>query len=169
MTDNESTGAEAMGSYSLDDETQTQGEFLLDEPGVEDPLDTGYSPPERTRGVTAHGTTVSEQQEGEDIDERLHQEEPDPNTAYGDPDDADYSGGTDDAGLQWEDSETGYREEDEFVDSDQVGDARSGRLLAPDEGTSEDADSDVVASDVGVDGAPASAEEAAVHLVDDEQ
>jgi hypothetical protein len=42
---------------------------------------------------------------------------------------------------------------------------RAGRLVAPDEGAHGDAESDAVASDVGVDGGGASAEEAAIHLL----
>jgi hypothetical protein len=45
---------------------------------------------------------------------------------------------------------------------------RSGRLVAPDEGAHNDAEDELVAEDVGFDGAAASAEEAAVHVVDDE-
>lgn len=51
---------------------------------------------------------------------------------------------------------------------DEVGDARAGRLVAPDEGTGEDVDKDLVGTDVGIDGAGASAEEAAVHRLDEE-
>ena len=42
-----------------------------------------------------------------------------------------------------------------------------GRLVAPDEGAHGDAETDSVASDVGIDGGAAGAEEAAVHLTDD--
>jgi hypothetical protein len=52
---------------------------------------------------------------------------------------------------------------------DQVGDERSGRLVAPDEGTGEDVDSDLIGSDVGIDGGAASAEEAAVHSLDEDE
>jgi uncharacterized protein DUF5709 len=44
-------------------------------------------------------------------------------------------------------------------------DARAGRLVAPDEGFGEDEESDEVARDIGIDGAGASAEEAAVHVI----
>ncbi|MEU2590358.1 DUF5709 domain-containing protein, partial [Streptomyces albidoflavus] len=40
--------------------------------------------------------------------------------------------------------------------------------VAPDEGAHEDAEKDIIAEDVGIDGAAASAEEAAVHLVDED-
>lgn len=48
-----------------------------------------------------------------------------------------------------------------------MGDLRSGRLVAPDEGAHEDEESGLIASDVGIDGAAASAEEAAMHIVDE--
>jgi len=57
-------------------------------------------------------------------------------------------------------------ESDEFFDSDEVGDERSGRLLAEDEGYGPDLEKDEVAEDVGIDGGAPSAEEAAVHIVE---
>jgi hypothetical protein len=39
--------------------------------------------------------------------------------------------------------------------------------VAPDEGAHEDEESRLLATDVGIDGAAASAEEAAVHIVDE--
>ena len=49
-------------------------------------------------------------------------------------------------------------------------DARElGRLVAPDQGFGEDVDADRVADDVGIDGGAASAEEAAVHVIEDEE
>ena len=55
--------------------------------------------------------------------------------------------------------------EDDFVGD---GDRRAGRLVDPDEGVREDEEKDLVAEDVGIDGAGASAEEAAMHVVTDE-
>jgi hypothetical protein len=49
-----------------------------------------------------------------------------------------------------------------------VGSERAGRLVAPDEGLGVDVDSELFGDDVGIDGAGASAEEAAVHVVEDE-
>jgi hypothetical protein len=40
--------------------------------------------------------------------------------------------------------------------------------VAPDEGSHFDLEEELVASDVGIDGGAASAEEAAIHVVDDE-
>lgn len=53
-----------------------QPEDTLDDRGVDDVLDEGYSPPERPRGVTAKGVTPRDEIEGETIDERHAQEEP---------------------------------------------------------------------------------------------
>lgn len=47
-------------------------------------------------------------------------------------------------------------------------DPRAGRLVAPDQGFGEDVESDEVARDVGIDGAGASAEEAAMHVIESE-
>ena len=52
------------------------------------------------------------------------------------------------------------------LDDGEVGNVRAGRLIAPDEGAGEDEDSEPYADDVGIDGAGASAEEAAMHVVD---
>ena len=59
--------------------------------------------------------------------------------------------------------------ETEFPQRGEVGRARAGRLVAPDQGFGEDADAELVADDVGISGGAASAEEAAVHIIDDEE
>jgi hypothetical protein len=87
-----------------------------------------------------------EPRDHESLDELLSEEEPDPDMQIGDDDDP----GSD-------------LSEDEVV-----GDRRAGRLVAPDEGVDEDDESDLLARDVGIDGSAASAEEAAVHIIDDE-
>jgi hypothetical protein len=160
MTDHESTGPESLGSYSLDDEDQLQPEDTLDDRGVDDLLDEGYSPPERSRGVDAFGTTLSEQRQGESIEQRLAHEEPDPSNAFEDPlADSDMVGGDDPDAIA---------AEDDFFGNSEVGDRRSGRLVAPDEGAHLDTESDMLATDVGIDGGGSSAEEAAMHIIDDE-
>ena len=160
MTDRESTGPESMGSYSLDDEDQLQPEDTLDDRGVDDLLDEGYSPPERPRGVDAFGTTLAEQRQGESIEQRLAHEEPDPANAVDDPlADSDMVGG---------DDEDAIAAEDDFLGDGEVGGRRSGRLLAPDEGSHGDTEPNMVADDVGIDGGGSSAEEAAMHIVEDE-
>ena len=50
----------------------------------------------------------------------------------------------------------------------EVGDDRAGRLLAPDRGEYADTEKDLIGEDVGIDGAGASAEEAAVHVIPDD-
>ena len=53
-------------------------------------------------------------------------------------------------------------------DSRASGTERAGRLVAPDQGIGEDEDKELIAEDVGIDGAASSAEEAAVHVVPDD-
>ena len=162
MTDRESTSSkdtESMDVYDLDDEDQLQPEDTLDDRGVEDLLDEGYSPPERPRGVDAFGTTVAEQRQGESLEQRLAHEEPDPANTVEDPlVDWDMMGGDDPDAIS---------ADDDFLGDREVGDRRSGRLMAPDEGAHEDTEPDMVAEDVGIDGGGASAEEAAMHIVED--
>ena len=45
----------------------------------------------------------------------------------------------------------------------------AGRLTDPNQGIGPDVDKDLVGEDVGIDGGAASAEEAAVHIVPDDQ
>lgn len=48
---------------------------------TEDPLDAGYSPPDREPRATRFGTTAEEQREGESLDQLLAEEEPDVDAA----------------------------------------------------------------------------------------
>jgi hypothetical protein len=118
----------------------------LDNPDLDDPLDEGISPNEKPWGVDAWGVTQEEEEEGEPLDDRLRREVPDSSDENEDGD-----------GLGDEADTDGELRDDE------VGDARSGRLVLREDGE------DFFADDVGVDGAGASAEEAAIHLVDDER
>ncbi|GHA49508.1 hypothetical protein GCM10010372_56800 [Streptomyces tauricus] len=122
----------------------------VDERTYDDVLDEGYSPPEKPLGVNKTGVTAAEQHEGESLDERLRQEVPDEETPAGD------SVGD----LPYGEGETADPE---------VGDERAGRLVAPDEGAHEDMTKEAVASDIGIDGGAAGAEEAAVHLIPEEE
>lgn len=159
MTHRENTGPESLGSYSLDDADQLQPEDTLDDRGLDDLLDEGYSPPERPRGVDAFGTTLAEQRRRESIEQRLAHEVPDPANAFDDPlADPDTVGGDDPDAIA---------AEDDFLGDGEVGGRRSGRLMAPDHGAREDTESDMVADDVGIDGGGSSAEEAAVHIIED--
>ena len=144
------------GTYSVDDEDQLQSEDTLIDRGVHDILDEGYSPPDKGRGVNSFGTTASEQAQGESLDMRILQEELDPNMAFDDP-----------LAPAKDDDPDAPRDEDEFVDDGEVGDRRAGRLVAPDEGAHEDTDNELTAGDIGIDSGAATAEEAAMHIVDD--
>jgi hypothetical protein len=142
-----------------DQYAQLQPEDTLVEAGVSDVLDEGYSPPERPWNDRDH----------ESLDERLADEEPDPWNAA-DPARADDSDDYDDV-----DDATGgdlgdAPDTDGELRDDEVGDRRAGRLTVDDavfDGGS-GGTKDLIAGDAGIDGAGASAEEAAVHLVDEE-
>lgn len=121
----------------------------VDERTYDDALDEGYSPPEKPLGVTKYGTTAAEQREGESLDQRLAQEQPDVGEPRGDTV-GDLPGG-----------------EGEPVDPE-AGTERAGRLVAPDEGAHPDTTGEEIAADWGVDAGAAAAEEAAVHVVDDD-
>ena len=148
-----------LGSYSVDDENQPDsGDSLVDR-GLDDALDEGYSPPEKPRGVNAFGTTAAEQHQGESLEQRMAQEEPDPAAYFDDPlAEPDTVGGDDPDAIA---------ADQDFLGDPEVGNARSGRLVAPDEGSHGDVESDLIAGDVGIDGGAASAEEAAMHVVDE--
>lgn len=123
---------------------------------VDEVLDTSYSPPERPLGLNRFGTTLDEQEAGESLDQRLAQEVPDPALAVGDDD---YSAFP----------PTDPHNVDEQADaSGEVGGGRAGRLVDPDGGVEWDTEKDLVGRDIGIDGGAASAEEAAVHVIDDE-
>jgi hypothetical protein len=103
-----------------------------------DPLDEGIDAGDRYSAGERFGTTLAEEREGESLDQLLAEEEPDV-----DP----------------------YRE----ASRPDYGTARpAGRLLAEDEGLSEAEEADLVGFDVGTDGGAASAEEAAVHIIDED-
>lgn len=115
------------------DQDQLQPEDNLENRGVEDFLDEGYSPPERPSNLSRYG-------EHESLDQRLSEEEPE----------------------VWQREESG-----DYVDDGEVGSKRAGRLVDPNGGNGEDVDAELVGEDVGIDGAGASAEEAAVHIIGD--
>lgn len=132
-----------------DDSAQLDAADTLDDRGVPDPLDEGYSPAERSWASEDYGTTAREAAEGEDLDHRLAREVPDLTA-----DEGDGLGDTEDT-------------DGELLD-EEVGDSRSGRLVASDQGGVTDDDPELWAEDIGIDGAGASAEEAAVHVVPDQ-
>lgn len=76
-----------------------------------------------------------------------------------------------DSRLAEEEPDTSYDDEDgdpDFPERAEVGARRAGRLIAPDLGTGPDVDNQLLATDAGIDGAGASAEEAAIHYIDEE-
>jgi Family of unknown function (DUF5709) len=118
---------------------------LEDLGGVEDRLDTGWSPAERPWAVDDWGTTEWEESTGESLAGRLARELPQADDDEGD--------GLGDA------SDT----DGELID-DEVGGVRAGRLVEGDGGWT-DAEPELYAVDAGIDSGAASAEEAAVHVV----
>lgn len=120
-------------------EDQLQPEDTLDDRGVKDVLDEGYSPPEHERHRIPQGE--------ETLADRLSQEEPE--VWAGVDDDAD-DADVEDGALRSE-----------------AGDLRTGRLMADGGEGRPDVDNRMWAEDEGIDGAGASAEEAAMHTIED--
>lgn len=125
-------------------EQLSQADSLIDR-GVDDVLDEGYTAPENWSPAQGYGNTAAEMAQGETIDQRIAQEVPetDPNKLEG----------------AWNPNN----------ESREVGSKRAGRLVAVDGGAAlADNERDAVATDVGIDGAGASAEEAAMHIINEE-
>ena len=141
---------ENYGDMSVDDEDQLQPGDTLDDGDLTDVLDRGYSPPDRPPKGYDDYPTEAERLQGESLDEKLAEEEPDI-----------------DPYAEAEADEDSDREDENALD-EQLGldeaDERTGRLVQPDSGLGEDVDSQELAADVGIDGAGASAEEAAMHI-----
>src|SRR6478735_10239407 len=108
MSENDS---ETYGGYSVDDEDQPQGDgdSMSDDRGLTEPLDEGYSPPEKWSVGQGYGNTPLEEELGETLDQRIAQEEPEK-----DP-------------YAEAERESENPEEYEFLDDGQVGNARAGR------------------------------------------
>lgn len=147
--------------HDLGDAVQLDNAETLAGPIGDDPLDSGWVPPDRP-------VAVDRDPDGETIEERLAEEEPDE-------DDGDGEASSYDPELAY----TALPEAEEYADEvdaelgvgpgfageeDEGYGERAGRLVAPDEGAHGDDESDMIGTDVGIDGGAASAEEAAVHL-----
>ena len=128
------------------DQDQLQPYNNLDDSVVADALDEGYSPPERPSALIREGAH-------ETLDQRLAEEIPEADP-YSDDD------------VDEEDNLT-VRADEENLDDGEVGDERAGRLVDPNEGIGLDDDADLIGEDVGVDSGAASAEEAAMHIVEE--
>ncbi len=127
------------GSEQFD---QLQPDDTLNDRGVADVLDEGYSPPERWSAAESFGSTAEEQRRGETMEQRIAQEIPE-RDPYAD-------------------------EDDDYLDDGEVGSSRAGRLVETNNGSGQDTESELHGHDVGIDGAGSSAEEAAVHVIDDD-
>ncbi len=138
----------APGQYSVDPENQLQPEDTLDDRGVDDMLDEGYSPPEQPYAPGAYGSSES-------MDQLLAEEERDP------------ASWIDTADNDEQDSADEAERDAEFPERREVGGMRAGRLVAPDMGFGEDTEAELIADDVGISGGAASAEEAAMHVIED--
>jgi hypothetical protein len=152
MPDETRHESEDLEDYEVLDSTDT-----LDGPPGDDPLDRGVATPERWSAGVRFGTTAGEQSGGESLDQLLAEEEPD--VAF-DADDEEPSDAAEDEDLA-----------DEDIDGlllDDGPDPRAGRLVAEDEGAHADTEEDLVATDAGIDGGGATAEEAAVHVVEED-
>ncbi|HUC25430.1 MAG TPA: DUF5709 domain-containing protein [Streptosporangiaceae bacterium] len=152
-------------SADLEDYEVLDASDTLDAPLGSDPLDRGVAPPERWTAGIRYGTTESEQERGESLDQLLAEEEPDI--------DADLDGeDLDDEQLsRLVRRSAGENLAEEDLDGlllDDGPDPRAGRLVAEDEGVHTPAEPDLVAHDTGIDGGAATAEEAAMHVVDDD-
>ena len=122
---------------------QLQADDSLVDRGVADVLDEGYVTPERWSPAQGFGNTAAEMQQGETLEQRIAQEAPEVV-----PDD-----------TPWNPDPTEPRE---------VGRLRAGRLVDANGGyQGEDSEAESVGHDVGIAGGAASAEEAAMHIIDD--
>jgi len=139
----------------------------------DDPLDTGITPPDHYGASNWYGVTEAEARQGETLDQHLAEEEPDPNATFVAEDEEESDDASDDpddpeerrAAVGSGSGSGGSGDDDEYEDevddrwSDGPG-PRSGRLVA---------DGRLMAADVGPDGGAAGAEEAAVHLVQENE
>jgi hypothetical protein len=164
-----------------------EGDFSADP--TDSVYDTSWVPDDRPSRRTEFGNTLSEMREGEPMDLRLSEDEPDVlERELGDPvdqvlgprgaaeDDPDVEEDPDALAAteaELDDPEVLRSLEEAGGDTDFPADAsaeqepRAGRLVEPDEGLESDTEKDMIAYDAGIAGAGASAEEAAVHIVDE--
>ncbi|MEU8774308.1 DUF5709 domain-containing protein [Streptomyces sp. NPDC048606] len=145
MSSTESHGDDVYQPHEGDEPSEAAPDMdnALDEPGLDETLDAGYSPFERPLAVNDPATTAAGRHAGESLDRRLARELPEPD-AY---DESDEEGA------------------DESGEPSQAGSVRAGRLAPRDE-PGPPYHVSVVAEDVGVNGGAASAEEAAMHIIE---
>jgi Family of unknown function (DUF5709) len=139
----------------LGESIQLDNAETLAGPIDDDPLDSGWIPPDRP-------LALNRDMDNETFEERLAEDEPDedeegdfdPELAHTRLPEAQEYAAEVDAELG-----TDTEEADDYLPGE-----RAGRLVAPDEGLGPDEEKDMVGTDVGIDGGAASAEEAAIHL-----
>lgn len=108
--------------------------------GVDDVLDEGYIAPDNWSPAMGYGNTAAEMRQGETLDMRVKQEQPDK---------------APEADEEWNPND----------EPREVGKERAGRLMAV-QGLGR---SDTLGVDVGLSGGAASAEEAAMHIISDDE
>jgi hypothetical protein len=131
---------------SVPDESEQLDQLQADETlvsrGVDDVLDEGFVSPENWSPAESFGNTAAEMKAGETLEMRIAQEQIAPTPIEG----------------PWNPDPSEERE---------VGNRRAGRLVDANGGLpGEDQEATSIASDVGIDGGAATAEEAAVHILD---
>ncbi len=124
---------------------QLQRDETLINRGVDDVLDEGYIPPDHWSPAEGYGNTPNEMHRGETLDQRINQEE-----VEREPDDGDWN---------------------PDHEKRQVGSRRAGRLVDGTHGYGgvHDADNENIAEEVGLAGGAASAEEAAMYVIDEDE
>ena len=137
MIDETEPGSETDGHDGVAEQLSVEDSLL--DTKISDVLEEGYSPPDREPSV--HVPTESEEERGESLDELLSAEEPE----------------------VWDTEASNLFDES----GDEVGDERAGRLVGVGTDGYSDTEKDLLGDDVGIDGAAASAEEAAVHVIDE--
>jgi hypothetical protein len=142
----QSWGMSNYDDESVPDESEQLDQLQADETlvnrGVEDVLDEGYVTPENWSPAESFGNTAAEMRAGETLEMRITQEQIAPIPIEG----------------PWNPDPSEERE---------VGNQRAGRLVDANGGVpGEDHEPTSIASDVGIDGGAATAEEAAVHIID---
>ncbi|MBO0832944.1 MAG: hypothetical protein J2P28_10765 [Actinobacteria bacterium] len=155
MLDERRQEAGDLADYQVLDSADT----LACAPG-DDPLDRGVATPERWSAAMRFGSTAAEHRSGASHDRLLAREDPDDglDSANDRPD-----------GISWDANAT-----DDDIANRLANDGpapRAGRLIraVADEAVYRTWEIDAVARDVGIDGGGATAEEAALHVVPDEQ
>ena len=152
MADPRKHESEDLGDYEVLDANDT----LDGNPG-DDPLDRGVVTPDRWSAGVQYA--LKGEEDSESLDELLAEEEPDETV--------------DDGEESWDENETSA--DVTRLERDDDADPRAGRLAATEAdvyGSDDDdvravQDGELLATDTGIDGGAASAEEAAVHVIDD--